>query len=197
MTKHVTATIRTATAADIDAIIAFGTAFVPRHYEPIIGREAAQGQVDRWWTRDRFLTVLDDGELFVAEEPGQIVGVAELGAWDDTPVIWKLYVHPDRRGRGIGRSLLRAVITRLPTATSRVLLEHFAGNERAADFYAREGFVHLRTEPAASGDPSAATEWRVLELPHDRPASEGRPSEGADERGSAGSDEDHHGEGRP
>jgi RimJ/RimL family protein N-acetyltransferase len=52
----------------------------------------------------------------------------------------------------------------VPREASRVILEHFAGNERAAAFYEREGFEHLRTDPAASGDPAAATVWRVLDL---------------------------------
>jgi len=53
---------------------------------------------------------------------------------------------------------------RVPRRASRVILEHFAGNERAAVFREREGFVHLRTDPAVSGDPAAATVWRVLDL---------------------------------
>jgi hypothetical protein len=56
------------------------------------------------------------------------------------------------------------VIEALPEGTTRVLLEHVAGNDRAAAFDEREGFVQLRTAPAASGDPAAATVWRVHSL---------------------------------
>lgn len=156
--------IRLASEHDLDAIAAFGAAVVPAHYEPIIGRAAAEEQVDLWWSRERLEAALSNGALLVAEQDNQLVGVAEVGTWEADPVVWKLYVHPDRRGRGIGRALLRAAIAQLPDPASRVLLEHFAGNERAAAFYEREGFVHLRTDPSASGEPAAATVWRVLEL---------------------------------
>ena len=91
-------------------------------------------------------------------------GGAEVGEWEVEPAIWKLYFRPDRRGQGIVRQLLRAALAELPRRASRVILEHFAGSERAAAFSQSEGFVHLRTDPAASGDPAAATVWRVLDL---------------------------------
>lgn len=165
MTEQPSVVIRAAEIADIGTIMAFGAAWVPEHYEPIIGPEAAQQQVERWWTRERFLSALSSGALMVVEEGDEIVGVAEMGMWQDEPVIWKLYVHPDRRGRGLGRRLLNELIAGLPEGTRRVLVEHFAGNVRAAAFYDREGFIHLRTEPASNRDPAAATVWRSLELP--------------------------------
>jgi ribosomal protein S18 acetylase RimI-like enzyme len=156
--------VRLADEHDLDAIEAFGAAVVPAHYEPIIGKAAAQEQVDLWWTRKRLRSALSKGALVVAEHDDELVGVAEVGVWERDPVIWKLYLKPERRGRGIGRVLLRAAILEVPREASRVILEHFAGNERAAAFYEREGFEHLRTDPAASGDPAAATVWRVLDL---------------------------------
>lgn len=156
--------VRLASEHDVDAIAAFGVAVVPPHYESIIGRAAAEEQVELWWTPERLQAALSNGALLVAEQDSELVGVAEVGEWEADPVIWKLYVLPDRRGRGIGRALLRAALAELPRPASRVILEHFAGNERAAAFYEREGFVHLRTDPAASGDPAAATVWRALDL---------------------------------
>lgn len=156
--------IRLADEHDLHAIAGFGAAVIPAHYEPIIGRAAAQEQVHLWWGRERLLAALSDGVLLIAVDADELVGVAEVGMWDGDPVIWKLYVRAEHRGRGIGRALLWAAIAELPRPASRVILEHFAGNERAAAFYAHEGFVHLRTDPAPSGDPAAATVWRVLDL---------------------------------
>lgn len=156
--------IRLADEHDLDDIAAFGAAVVPCHYEPIIGRAAAHQQVERWWTRERLATALSNGVVLVAEHDGDLIGVAEVGAWEGDPVIWKLYLASGHRGRGIGRALLRAAIAELPRSATRVMVEHVAGNHRAAAFYEREGFRHLRTEPAASGDPAAATVWRVRAL---------------------------------
>lgn len=159
--------VRPATHDDLDAIVAFGAAHVPTHYAPIIGADAAHQQVELWWTHDRLGPAVATGGRIVAEAGGQIVGVAERGEWQGEPVIWKLYVHPEHRGRGIGRTLLHAVIDGLPGSPRRIVLEHFAGNRRAAAFYEREGFVHLRTDPAANGDPAAATVWRARDLTAD------------------------------
>lgn len=117
-----------------------------------------------WWTREYLAPAVDAGALVVAEADGEVIGVAQRGEWNGDPVVWKLYVHPERRGQGVGRDLLRAVTAELPRGTSRVLVEHFAGNRRAAAFYEREGFVHLRTDPAPSGDPAADQVWRVRQL---------------------------------
>ena len=157
-------TIRQARADDLDAVMAFGATHVPPHYEPIIGRAAARRQVDLWWTREYLAPAVDAGALIVAEANGEVIGIAQWGDWDGDPVVWKLYIHPEWRGQGVGPALLRAVEADLPTGTPRLLVEHFAGNHRAAAFYEREGFVHLHTDAARGGDPAAAQVWRARDL---------------------------------
>ena len=163
-TEHKVA-IRLADEHDVDAIARFGAAVIPPHYEPLIGKAAAQEQVDRWWARERLTAALSNGVLLVAvDDANQLVGVAEVGRWEGDPVIWKLYVHPERRGRGIGRALLRAAISEVPRPASRVILEHFAGNKRAATFYEREGFTVRRVEPSPTGVPALGVVWRARRL---------------------------------
>lgn len=161
--------IRRAGVADLDEVAAFGATVVPAHYEPILGPEAARLQVSTWWSPDRLAAAQAAGNLHLVERDGRVVGVAEVGTWHDEPVVWKLYVHPDARGRGVGRALLQTVVDLLPAGAPRVLLEHVAGNVRAAAFYEREGFVHLRTDPAPDGDPATATVWRVRDLTPQQP----------------------------
>jgi ribosomal protein S18 acetylase RimI-like enzyme len=79
-------------------------------------------------------------------------------------VIYKLYVHPELRSRGIGPQLVDALVRQLPPGTGRVLIEHVAANERAAAFYERQGFSVDRVEPVPDGDPRQATVWRVKDL---------------------------------
>jgi ribosomal protein S18 acetylase RimI-like enzyme len=59
------------------------------------------------------------------------------------PVIWKLCVHPSRRGDGIGPRLIAAITHHLPKGTDRLRVETFAVNQRASAFYEREGFRKL------------------------------------------------------
>lgn len=88
-------------------------------------------------------TCLHDSVRLVAVDAGTIVGMAEVGKCDGEPVLWKLYVAPGRRSAGIGPTLLNGVVAGLPVGTVRLLTEHIVENERAADFYQREGFAVL------------------------------------------------------
>ena len=63
------------------------------------------------------------------------------------------YVHPDSRGRGIGRALVNAVEARVrerleaePASGRAVLhLAHLVGDDTAAELLALEGFHHVRS----------------------------------------------------
>ena len=39
--------------------------------------------------------------MLVAEDAGEVIGVCEVDQLDGVPVMWKLYVLPDRHGEGI------------------------------------------------------------------------------------------------
>jgi GNAT superfamily N-acetyltransferase len=90
-----------------------------------------------------------NGVAFVALDPGP-VGVAALPwtfsverggrqAW-----LEELYVVPERRGEGIGRTLLRhALAAARRRGCVTVELEVVRGHERAARLYLREGFRKL------------------------------------------------------
>ena len=155
--------VRNAVVDDVPAILQFGAAVVPEHYGPILGEEAAAEQL-AWWTTERISSAALAGRAFVALDGDHVVGVCESGEFDGGYVVWKLYVHPRWRGRSIGRDLLRTAVAARPHGVDQVLLEHFAGNHGAARFYEREGFLEIRSRPAASGDPAAATVWRRRQI---------------------------------
>ncbi|PWJ51131.1 Acetyltransferase (GNAT) family protein [Quadrisphaera granulorum] len=156
--------VRKAELDDVSQITHFGRAHVARHYTPILGAAAAAGQVRQWWTDAAMTTATAAGLVVVAETLGKVVGVAELGRWEGAPVVWKLYVHPDHRGAGLGPRLLAAVEELVDDDDERLLLEHFAGNVRAAAFYEREGFTVDRVEPAPSGRREHDVVWRSRPL---------------------------------
>lgn len=155
--------VRAAAAGDVTAICGFGAAHIPSHYAPLIGQDAAHAQVTRWWNPERISKAVDAGHVVVAEAGDEVVGVAECGEWEGVPVIWKLYVHPDQRGRGLGPRLIRAVIAQLPERADRVQVEVFTANHRAQQFYERQGFGYVRTEPDPA-QPALAIVWRELDL---------------------------------
>jgi ribosomal protein S18 acetylase RimI-like enzyme len=153
--------IRRAVQGDVEPILAFARAVVPSHYGPILGEAAAWGQLS-WWSPERIAAGVAAGHIHVAIADGAVVGVVETGAYEGEYVIWKLYLTPEHRGRGLGARLLRAAVGALPPGTDHVLVEHFAGNVRAAAFYEREGFTVVDADSAA--DDPAALVWRRLDL---------------------------------
>lgn len=92
----------------------------------------------------------------VAEEAGHLVGFVAaylIPSRPDTVFVWQVGVHPGLRGRGVGRSLLRAVVDRpgctevgyleatvAPSNTaSRRLFESFASTQ-GAEFNWSDGY---------------------------------------------------------
>jgi GNAT superfamily N-acetyltransferase len=138
------AVLRPATTADLPALRALGEAVVPPTYGPI---DAAYGHylLDTWWTEDAMATSLASIPNIVAELDGEVVGVANLGPFGERSVMFRLYVHPHHQGIGIGSALLEAVLEL--NGHEPLWLEHIDGNDHAAAFYARHGFVEVGPQP--------------------------------------------------
>ena len=79
-------------------------------------------------------------------------------------MVYKLYVHPRYRGRGLGPRLIDALTRQLPADAGRLHVEHFAANERAGAFYEREAFSVQWIEPSPTGDPALGVVWRARHL---------------------------------
>ena len=162
MARNPEPVIRDAVAPDVAAICRFGEAHIQSHYAPLIGDGPADQQVRRWWNETYIAAGVAAGQVVVAEDGGELVGVAQRGRNGADHVIYKLYVHPDHRGRGIGPLLIAGLVRQLPPGTERVFIEQFAGNARAGAFYEREGFTVDRIEPGPTD--ALAVVWRVQEL---------------------------------
>jgi GNAT superfamily N-acetyltransferase len=157
--------VRDAEQNDVAAICRFGEAYIRPHYAPLIGAEAADEQVRRWWNETHLGAAVAEGLVVVAEGDGQILGVGQRGRRGADHVVYKLYVHPEHRGRGLGPELLAAIITRLPAEADRLYVEHFVANERAGAFYQREGFTVERIDPGPADAPALGIVWRARHLP--------------------------------
>jgi GNAT superfamily N-acetyltransferase len=166
--------VRDAERGDVAAICRFGEAHIRPHYAPLIGAEAADEQVRRWWNEAHLGAAVARGLVVVAEADGQILGVGQRGRSGADHVVYKLYVQPGHRGRGLGPQLLAAITTQLPADADRLYVEHFVANERAGAFYEREGFTVERIEPSPTDDPALGIVWRVRHLT--RFVSSGLPS---------------------
>lgn len=156
--------VRKAEHDDVAAICRFGEAHIRPHYAPLIGAEAADEQVRRWWNETHVGAAVAEGLVVVAEADRQLVGVGQRGRSGADHVIYKLYVHPEHRSRGLGPRLLAAITRRLPADADRLYVEHFVANQRAGAFYEREGFTVERIESSPTGDPALGIVWRARQL---------------------------------
>lgn len=156
--------VRDAEHDDVAAICRFGEAHIRPHYAPLIGAEAADEQVRRWWNETHVGAAVAEGLVVVAEADGQILGVGQRGRSGADHVVYKLYVDPEHRGRGLGPQLLAAITRQLPADADRLCIEHFVANERAGAFYEREGFTVERIEASPTEDPALGIVWRARHL---------------------------------
>jgi GNAT superfamily N-acetyltransferase len=137
--------IRAGEVADATRLAALGRVVVPATYGPISAAEATR-TLETWWSEPALAESLDRLPHWVAEDAaGRLVGISNLGSRGDRRVMWKLYVHPDQQGTGLGRSLLERVIE--AAGTEPLWLSYVDGNANAAGFYASRGFVEQEREP--------------------------------------------------
>jgi putative acetyltransferase len=82
----------------------------------------------------------------VRDSEGIVVGFTAVGG----DMVEMLFIHPDWRGKGIGKALLRHAVEKL----AAVRLDVNEQNEQAVGFYLHEGFeVESRSELDGFGKP--------------------------------------------
>ncbi|QGY39713.1 GNAT family acetyltransferase [Pseudodesulfovibrio cashew] len=83
-----------------------------------------------------------DDLFFVAEDGGEVIGTVMAGYDGHRGWIYSLATAPDRRGHGIGSSLLAHAEERLAAlGCIKVNLQIVAGNESVRSFYEANGFA--------------------------------------------------------
>ena len=163
-------TLRPGTTHDIPAFVALGRAVVPPTYGPI-DAAYAQRMIDEWWTPEVFTRSMQTNLHLAAEVDGEVVALATIGrlsrSYRDFPhvqgdreVMWKLYVHPDHHGRGIGSRLLAEVESRVEG--DELWLEVVDGNEQAFGFYRARGFEEQERTPDDGPWPDDVWMMKVL-----------------------------------
>jgi len=156
-------TVRFAEMSDMVAVRDFGRRIVVAFYRSIGLGEYGAAVVTRYWESSAQEKAIGDGHVIVADDDGSIVGITEFGCYDGEPIMWKLYVEPEMRGRGVGSMLVDAVIAAVAGGASSLLTEHPAENNEAARFYDRVGFEIAWIEEGEG--PGATTIWRRKQLP--------------------------------
>lgn len=119
--------------------------------------DEAAPRPEQFW-RDRVAASAEGGSAatYVAVDPaGRFVGMA-VGVPEprDTVQVVGVYVAPEHRGRGVAGPLVGAVVRWATERAARVHLYVTDGNDRAAAFYRRIGFVPTGVTVPYRPDPS-------------------------------------------
>ena len=146
-----TASIRAASANDVDAVMAVFIA--SRHdamaYLPVLYTPAEI----RFWIGE---IMLKQHEVFVAAQGDDITGFVAM-----TPsTVDHLYILPNEQGRGLGSTLLRIAKER---AAQGLRLNVFQRNDRAREFYEWHGFQLVELRDGSQNEerePDAVYAWR-------------------------------------
>jgi N-acetylglutamate synthase-like GNAT family acetyltransferase len=137
--------LRAATSADIPAIVDLIDAAY-RHYIPELG-----GRRPRPMDDDQALRVAN-GELFVLEETGTLLGVITMQRQPDAIHIFNLAIHPQAQGRGLLHRLIGfAEATARDEHRSRLTLYTNVVMTRNRAIYAHLGFVEIGEHEAPGG----------------------------------------------
>jgi len=95
----------------------------------------------RAWSRAVVLQALEADHVLVNDDGSGYVVVRVVG---DVADLDRIAVAPDRRGTGLGRSLLAAAVGRARSlGATRMLLEVAADNDPAIGLYSAAGFVEI------------------------------------------------------
>jgi ribosomal protein S18 acetylase RimI-like enzyme len=94
-------------------------------------------------TVNRYVAGLQHGFSFGAYDQNELVGVllAEPHDWNGSIWVWEFHVSATRRGRGVGRELMSALIAKARNANYRTIVcETQNTNAEAIKIYRRLGF---------------------------------------------------------
>jgi len=148
-------TVRPATEADVDAIVASEA--------DNLGRDAWSPRLVAEGVAGRLPTV----HYLVAEQDGVVVGHAVASVVADVAELQRIAVAEDVRRRGVGAALLAEVVAlAVRQGADQLLLEVRQDNTAALGFYAAHGFVEVDRRLRYYRDGATAVVLRRTGLDH-------------------------------
>ncbi|MWG34516.1 GNAT family N-acetyltransferase [Halomarina oriensis] len=138
--------VRRATDRDVAPIREVAKRSWTTDYPDIVTRETAEEAVDDWYAPERLAAELRDSRtLVLVADDGGLRGFvhATWNVTDREGYILRLYVDPDHRREGVGRTLLDRTTTELVDAgVDRINAMVLSANEPGRQFYEGFGFEH-------------------------------------------------------
>lgn len=144
--------IRTATPADLDAIVHLHTEARATYYRGHLPEEEYAGSEEVGRSRDGWARAMgrDDATVLCAERDGVLAGIAAHSVRDGVTHLTQLHVAPARWREGIGTELHAACVAAWQRdGVLEARLEVFVHNTRAQSFYVAHGWAPDPVHPRA------------------------------------------------
>ncbi|MFF1922967.1 GNAT family N-acetyltransferase [Streptomyces sp. NPDC058221] len=144
--------IRTATSADLDAIVRLHTEARATYYRGHLPEEEYAGAEEVGRSRGGWAGAIDrdDATVLCAERDGVLAGIAAHSVRDGITHLTQLHVAPDRWREGIGTELHDACVADWQRdGVVEARLDVFVHNTRAQSFYAARGWIPDPVRPHA------------------------------------------------
>jgi phosphinothricin acetyltransferase len=144
--------VRDGGGADLEATLAIYNELIPSTTIAWTERPTPMAEREAWFAQQRARGF----PVLVADDAGTVVGVASYGDFRDTAhwegyrysVELSIHVRADRRGAGIGRLLMEALVERARAAGVHVMVAAVDGdNEGSIRFHERLGFTVVGRMP--------------------------------------------------
>jgi ribosomal protein S18 acetylase RimI-like enzyme len=140
--------IRRARPADADAV---AEVFILSRAAalPFLAKLHSDDAVRRWVSD----ILIPSADIWVGERDGRIVGFMAIGGTANETAVDHLYLHPDVRRMGLGRSMIVLAKGRAPAGLRLVC---FRDNHAARRFYESQGFVLAEERGPEANEEGAA-----------------------------------------
>lgn len=129
-------------------------------YDDLLGPDTVDDTVDEWYDEQELLDGIG-GSCFLVAETEDVIGFAHAAELADNPTVaelYRLYVHPEYWGNGVGSKLLARVEAVLrERGVERLQTVVIGANDVGRSFYDEHGFE--RVKELHSELPGAETEW--------------------------------------
>ena len=139
----------------------------PQTYKDYINEEQLRYMLDLMYNKGELLSQLQQGYTFlIAEEGTKDVGFAcssLVDAATQTYKLHKLYVLPEMHGKGVGKILINEIKNLAERNGGKFLQLNVNRNNKAKDFYLRDGFKIKETVDVNIGNGFFMNDY-VMEL---------------------------------
>ena len=141
--------IRVALKEDLWQVRELALIIFPFVYEKMVVAGQVEYMMDLFYTPEALVKQFESGQIFlIANYQNQPTGFAaytRLNAEGDFKLN-KIYLDYNNQGKGLGRSLLQDVISRVRAANGRSLRLNVNRLNKAKDFYKKMGFKIVKKE---------------------------------------------------